>query len=456
MSGMRCYKHRIFCAGFALSASLAPGLVSANGFYVDEQSVLHLGMAFSGTTTRGKDASSAYYNPASLRQSGERQSTINLTPIRTNVTYEGDTLALAGDPANPAPVAVQGQDADISDTSVLPSIYLSIPVTERFTYGFALNAPFNTETQYGLDSVARYQSVTSAVRSVTLTNSIALDVTSAVSVGVGFVAQATEAELVQAVNPAVVCLDGAEGTAACSGAGIVLEGQADFDGLVDLEGDDVGFGVNIGVSVKLGQSQRVGLNYRSKIDHTLDGRAVVTAPVSGELLTDTIKVDISTPATTTLGYQYTRDQWAYYAEASLTQWSDFDELAFEATSEIVQPFLVTQRFNWKDSSRFAIGAEYQISPSLALRAGLAIDQSPIPDQGATVDLSQEDYQQLGLGLSYQAGATIAVDLGYLYSQGERRQFTQGDIQVPDQNLSSYTGTSDYTFHSLGAAMRITF
>ena len=456
MSRLQCYKNRIFYVTLAMSASMSSGLVTANGFYVDEQSVLHLGMAFSGTTTRGEDASSAYYNPASLRQSSERKSTINLTPISSRVSYEGDTLALAGDPASPAPVVVQGQDADINDTGVLPAIYLSIPVTNRFTYGFALNAPFNTETQYGLNSVARYQSVSSAVRSLTLTNSVALDVTSAVSFGVGLVAQATEADLVQAVNPAVVCLDGDEGTAACNGAGIMLEGQADFDGLVDLEGDDVGFGINMGITVKLGQSHLVGLNYRSKIDHTLDGRALVTAPISGALLTDTVKVDITTPATTTLGYQYTRDKWAYYAEASLTQWSDFDELAFKASNELVQPFLVTQRFNWKDSSRFAIGAEYQIRPSLALRAGLALDQSPISDQGATVDLGQKDYQQLGLGLSYQAGATIAIDLGYLYSQSERRQFTQGDIQVPDQNLSSFTGTSDYTFHSVGAALRITF
>lgn len=436
--------------------TVAPALVQGNGFYVDEQSVLHLGMAFSGTTTQGNDASATYYNPANLNQLSERQLTINLTPIVSQVDYVGDNLALGGEPAAPVPVAIQGQSADIDDTSLLPALYGSIPINDQLTYGIALNAPFNTETQYGTDSVVRYQSVTSSVQTIALTNSIAFQVSPAVSLGAGLVTQSMEAELVQAVNPAVVCLDGGEGSAACAGAGIELNGQPDVDGLVDLDGDDIGFGFNLGASFTMGLSHHVGFNYRSSIKHTLDGRALVTTPVSGDVVRGSIKARVSTPATTTLGYRYIQNQWSLLGEASFTQWSSFDELDFTSNDPNVQAFLVTQQFNWKNTRRFAIGAEYALNTRLTLRAGLALDKSPISDDGATVDLSQEDYQQLALGISFQSSDSLGFDVGYLYSQSDTRRFTHGDLQIPEQNLSSFSGTSDYQFHSLGAALRLQF
>lgn len=88
--------------------------------------------------------------------------------------------------------------------------------------------------------------------------------------------------------------------------------------------------------------------------------------------------------------------------------------------------------------------------------GIALDQSPITAGGATLDLSQKDYQQLSLRLTYQGTSALSIDPGYLYSQSERRRFTQGDVGAAEQNPSQFSGTSDYTFHSLGVAARLAF
>lgn len=440
----------------AVSLALFPALAFGNGFYVDEQSVLHMGSAFSGTTTHEGDASATYYNPASLASSEQRQIIVNITPIATSVEYNGESITLAGDPAAPSPIAVQGEGANIDDISVLPTLYASVPINENLTYGFSLNAPFNTETSYGAGSVARYQSIKSSVRSIAVTNAIAYEPTSSVSIGLGVVAQSMEAELVQAVNPAVVCLDGGAGSTACNDAGIVLNGQAGLDGLVGINGDDVALGFSLGLSYSVDANNLLALSYRSGIKHTLDGDAVIIEPVSGMTFNSGASVDVTTPATTVIGYRHKRGRTSFMAEASLTQWSSFDELRFTADDPGVQPFLVTQTFDWKDTTRVALGAEYEVGQAMVLRAGIALDQSPINDQGATLDLGQEDYQQLGFGLTYQRTPALAFDVGYLYSRSNKRRFVQGDVASGEQNLSQFSGTSDYTFHSLGAAVRVAF
>lgn len=168
----------------------------------------------------------------------------------------------------------------------------------------------------------------------------------------------------QAVNPAVACFDGGAGSAACNDAGIVLDGKADFDGSVDISGDDLAFGINLGLSYRVNAAHSLALNYRSGIKHDLDAEAVIVEPVSAGTLRSDASVEVMTPATTVLGYHYTRDQLAFLAEASLTQWSSFDRLQFDADEPTVQPFLVTQTFDWEDSARFAVGAEYRMNPML--------------------------------------------------------------------------------------------
>lgn len=52
-----------------------------------------------------------------------------------------------------------------------------------------------------------------------------------------------------------------------------------------------------------------------------------------------------------------------------------------------------------------------MTPSLTLRAGLALDQTPIKDEQTKVDFAFDDYKALSFGLSYAINKDLAFDFG---------------------------------------------
>lgn len=92
----------------------------AQGFYVDEQSALRLGDAFSGGAAQSDDASTAFYNPAGLTCLKEQQLTINLSAVSVKPEFKGDSTTLDG-------ATVNGKDVSTEAFDLLPSIYFSAP-----------------------------------------------------------------------------------------------------------------------------------------------------------------------------------------------------------------------------------------------------------------------------------------------------------------------------------------
>lgn len=113
----------------ALAIGLAGAQLSmAQGFYVDEQSALRLGDAFSGGAAQADDASTAFYNPAGLTRLKEKQLTINLSAVSLKSEFKGESTTLGGTPVNGKKVSADALD-------VLPSIYFSAPMSENMVFG---------------------------------------------------------------------------------------------------------------------------------------------------------------------------------------------------------------------------------------------------------------------------------------------------------------------------------
>lgn len=121
----------------------------AQGFYVDEQSALRLGDAFSGGAAQADDASTAFYNPAGLTRLKQKQLTLNLSAISVTSEFEGASTTLGG-------ATVNGKDVRAEAFDILPSIYFSAPMSEKSVLGAYLNAPYATGTDFGDDSAGRY------------------------------------------------------------------------------------------------------------------------------------------------------------------------------------------------------------------------------------------------------------------------------------------------------------
>jgi long-chain fatty acid transport protein len=61
-----------------------------------------------------------------------------------------------------------GAGGDAGSCQGVPSIYLSLPVNDRWSFGFGLNAPFGLTTDYDSDWIGRFQSLKSEIKTIKL------------------------------------------------------------------------------------------------------------------------------------------------------------------------------------------------------------------------------------------------------------------------------------------------
>jgi long-chain fatty acid transport protein len=87
----------------------------------------------------------------------------------------------------------------------------------------------------------------------------------------------------------------------------------------------------------------------------------------------------------------------------------------QAASASPDATLDTLTFNFKDTLRYSLGANYKLSGPWTLKAGVAYDKSPVPSaEDRTVRLPDNDRYWLSLGARYQASPVSRFDVGYTF------------------------------------------
>jgi long-chain fatty acid transport protein len=108
-------------------------------------------------------------------------------------------------------------------------------------------------------------------------------------------------------------------------------------------------------------------------------------------------------------------------EVDWANWSRFHELRVNAVNP-AQPDDVTVA-NWKDSWLFAVGAEFQPNEQWTFRAGVALDESPVPSATLEPRVPDADRTWVSAGFTYHASANIDLSA------------TVGHLFLPDRNVS---------------------
>lgn len=393
-------------------AIMASNLALAQGYYVDEQSAKRLGDAFSGGAAEAQDASTAFYNPAGLARLTKDELIVNVSGVIANTKVNDATLT----------PAITGEEIDQDTNSVIPSLYFAKRADDISTLAFYINAPYATGVDFGEDSKARYQSSDSNTTGINLGMMVGVQITPELSLGGGLVFQYLQATVEKSVNVSAVCAQEL-GTTCASALSLSYATDTSTDASFSMKGNSFATGVNLGALYQYSDEGRVGLSYRSKIEHELEGDAKfdvsgLNAASKGFAdsagLTQT-KADgsamMTTPETISLSVFQGLGDFAVQADVTYTSWSDFDQLAIKSDNALIKKLAgEPELYNWDDNIRFALGGSYQVTDSLILRTGVAMDESPIPDETTKVDLALGDYQAISLGASYQIGADLGVDL----------------------------------------------
>nr|WP_314436758.1 outer membrane protein transport protein [uncultured Brevundimonas sp.] len=429
--------------GLALTTALLAGVAApamAGSFYLQEQSTRGAGRAYSG---EGADTGvqSLWWNPAAIARSG-RQVHVGMHGLilDSSVDNTGSTINYnlpAPTPPFPAGTILSGSTPvggdphvhDVVESGLVPNFSIAQPIGDRFTVGLAVQAPYNFTTKYEGDDFARYDAMTSELRSANIGLVLAAKVTDWLDIGVGFDAQYAKAKLTSAMPnlPTV------------AGVAPVVLIPAATDGFNSLEGDGWNYGWNAGAQAHLGRLD-LGLSYRSKVEHDLDGDVNISG-LTGALAVANVSANGSANFTTpwfatVSGRYHVNDKLTLNAQVNRIGWSEFDAIrvAYNTNNTaIVQ--------DYKDVTTGAVGFDYAVDPTMTVRAGVAYDPTPTQAGHRTARIPDGDRMLYSAGLSKTMGnVTFDGAVTYIDIDGSE-VFDTRDIYGNGLAISNLRGQS---------------
>lgn len=440
MTSIQRHVHHGLYAATLLAVTTAPAFGA--GFGLLEQSGSGLGRSFAGSAAVTDNASVMFFNAAGLAAL-DSQVVAGVSGIDIDSRFhDGGSAAATGQ------TTLGGEGGNAGGWNTVPSAYLAWRLSPRFVFGLGLNAPFGLSTEYDSDWLGRFQAVRSEVTTVNINPAVAWKINDHVSVGVGLDQQRIDATLTSKVNVAAavlqqvasLCASGGIPAGSCPGAQAAAVG---LSGNTVVHGTDDAWGWNAGVLLNFGEATAVGVSYRSAINYHIRGDVNFTLPDSsnpyvagiiaaagaGQLADGPVSLDLKVPDTAIVSLsQKIADRTTLMADVSWSGWSSVPALNIVRDSGTT---LSNTPERWKDTWRYALGADAQISDAWTLRVGAAFDQTPVPDSTRTPRLPDGDRTWLSAGASWQISKRFGVDAGYahLWVKNAKLEQDNGNAQL---------------------------
>jgi long-chain fatty acid transport protein len=381
----------------------------AAGFALYEQGISGMGNAYAGAAAVAEDATTVWWNPAGMSR----------LPKGMNIAVGGAAIMPSWKFSDKGSVAALGQPlggngGDAGDTAFVPSAFFAMSLNPAWSFGVGISVPFGLKTEYDPSWLGRFQGIKSEVQTVNVNPAVSYKLSDAVSLGFGVSYQRGKIDLVTGANYTAA---GASVPPALGGP-IPIAPGTEGQNTTSLDGDAWGF--NVGALFNVAPATRVGVHYRSQLDYSLDGNTSFSnRPASlGAVVPDgNVKLDLKTPDNLAVSVAHRiNDQLELLADVTWWHWSVIKSQPVVRTDGAQNGrTLSTLTFNFDDTYRLSIGANYKLSQPWTLKVGLAYDQTPVPNaESRTVRLPDSDRYWLSFGAKYQASPKDVIDVGYVY------------------------------------------
>ena len=445
---------RASALALAVLGTLVAGQASASGFQLREQSVKNLGKSNAGSIV-GKDASNVSLNPAAMTNLDKNTFQSDITVIDLTADFTGSGRVL-GSPALPLSGANGG---DPGDPTVVPNMAAVFPLhgaLEGMTIGASVGAPFGLKTEYEPGWVGRYRALTSDVKVVDLTLSVAFKATDGVSIGAGLIYERADVTLSKAIDfGTAICASG--NPANCFTPSYPFKPQQ-LDGTFEVSGDSTSVGYVVGAQIAPNDKLAIGISHRSEIKHDLEG-TLDFANVPALLANDPRFQDgdggarLVTPSVTTLSISYGfTDDFRLMADYQSTGWSSLHDVTIKRASGTV---VGSEPFHWDDTDFFSIGAEFDISDAFTIRGGVAQDESPTNDTHRTPRLPDADRMLYSIGATWHMSESMSIDAAFQRITIENPTINLA-VDAAAGNTSTLVGEFDGHANLFGVSMQYRF
>jgi long-chain fatty acid transport protein len=386
-------------------------IVVAGGYAIPPQTAKTQSMG--GAAVAGVDDPSAVHvNPGALTQIQGDQFLGGLTYVNTisSVMNSGAT------------------SRNLHDDDFLPNFFgnYHIPNT-NLALGMAGYTPYGLATTYSSDSFTRYAALRSELRTMFITPTIAWEPLRYLSVGAGVSFVHASGVLSRAI------FFGPFG-----------------DGKLRITDTDNAYGYKFGFLLKPTETVRFGLTFTSNVDlnfSSADAKFTDASGVGGTRTTTKASgIHLPLPRTINAGVHWqVNPDWGVEFEYDFAQWNEFKNL--KATFAIPLPglggavpisgFLIPE--DWHNSSSVRFGSAYKLTQQFELRAGLGLDQTPIPSKTLGPAIPGADYMTLTGGLGY-TWRQLKLDLGYMAVFYKTRRVNNSVLETGgDSNALPFPG-----------------
>ena len=221
----------------------------------------------------------------------------------------------------------------------------------------------------------------------------------------------------------------------------------------EISGSGVSWGGNFSFIYRPEWAEKwsLGAMYRTKVKQNLNGRIHAGMEhATRNIFDDDAKGAITLPDSLTAGVSF-RPTDDLILEAGIvgTFWSAYDQILIEYSDRESTPTIHNKK-DYKDTYRLNFGAEYNLNPNWAVRAGYVFDKSPINKHEMDTLVPVDDRHIASVGAGYH-NDTWSVDLSYSHifaknlSGNSNSQFGSVPMKYTDGRSDMYGITVGYKF-----------
>lgn len=363
-----------------LAMATATGHAFASGFALQNQSGAGNGNAFAGAAATAEDASTVYFNPAGMTYLPSGHS------ISAGLTFLDRTIKFTDKGTQKVPtIGLLGSEgANPGGISRIPVAYWSYAVSPDLRVGAGVSPTFGNKSQFEDDFIGRYSGYYADLKFVNYNASAAYRINDWLSFGGGINRVTGKLEFRQAV--------------------VVGAAQSS---IYTLTGEGNAWAYNLGTLLQLRPDTRLGITFRSQARFDLEGTGDVQAGSKTP-----IKAQLNLPSSYSFALSHKLDdRIELLADAGRTNWSSIQSLVVYNKNN--SAYVTALGYRFKDTWRYGFGANYTLNDEWKLRAGVALDKTPVQEEAdRTMTLPDSDRKWLSVGARWSLSKTSSVDFGY--------------------------------------------
>jgi len=367
---------------------LATATTYAGGYRVSLQGNKSLAMGHTGVAVVNTE--SMFFNPAGLvHLENKLNISVGGFGVFSNVAYQNEST---GDFAR-------------TDSGVGTPFYAyaSYAITDWLTAGIGVYTPYGSGVEYEDDWAGSHLVNNIDLAAIYFQPTVSVKLGEYFSVGGGPIFVTGSVNFNRNLNRTLTDLDGNRSEVTIDASGVT------------------GTGWTAGLMFSPTDKLNIGFNYRAEIileaeDGDADFENVPNTPLA-PFSDTTFDAELPLPAELSVGLAYEFcDKWLFAFDFNRQFWDVYSSLDIDFADPNI-PDSFNQR-NYKNSSTYRFGLQYEATSMFTLRAGYYFDESPVRDGFFAPETPRNDSNNFTAGLTFNVSDSFQIDASFLYSHFE--------------------------------------